>query len=187
MILAKRTSDVDILMVAGLNNSGPEHWQSRWEQRLTTARRIEQPNWAAPSRDAWVAEVCKAVDAARQPVILVGHSLGVATIIHAAPQLKPGDVIGAFLVAPTGDTAIEQEDAIDRQFMPIPRLKLPFPSVLVASHDDPYCPFLTAEEYAIAWGAEFVDAGHSGHLNTASGHGPWPEGLMRFAGFLAKL
>jgi len=185
--LAKRTSDVDILMVPGLSNSGPEHWQSRWEERLSTARRVEQADWSASSRDAWVAAIVKAVDSARQPVVLIGHSLGVAAIVHAAPHLKPGDVIGAFLVAPSGDTAIEREDSIDRHFMPVPRLRLPFPAVVVASHDDPYCPFLTAEEYASAWGAEFVDAGHSGHLNTASGHGPWPEGLMRFAGFLSKL
>ena len=185
--MAKRTSDVDILMVPGLTNSGPEHWQTRWEQRLTTASRVAQRDWLNPVKDEWVEGIIKAVAAARQPVILVGHSLGVAAIVHAAPLLPPGDVIGAFLVGPTGDTAIEREDAIDRHFIPIPRQKLPFPAVLVASHDDPYCPFLTAEESASAWGAEFVDAGQSGHLNTASGHGPWPEGLMRFAGFLAKL
>lgn len=185
--MAKRTNDVDILMVTGINDSGPEHWQSRWEQRLSTARRVVQRDFANPVRDAWVEGIVKAVAAARQPVILVGHSLGVAAIVHAAPHLPPGDVIGAFMVAPVGDTAIESVDAIDRHFMPVPRLKLPFPSVLVASHDDSYCPYLTAEEYASAWGSEFVDGGHSGHLNTASGHGPWPEGLMRFAGFLAKL
>jgi len=185
--VARRTSDVDILIVPGLDNSSPEHWQSRWEQRLNTAARVNQRDWSHPVRDEWIESIVKAVAACRQPVILVGHSLGVAAIVHAAPHLTPGDVVGAFLVAPVGDTAIAAEDAIDRQFMPIPREKLPFPSVLIASHDDPYCPFLTAEEYAAAWGAEFVDAGHSGHLNTASGHGPWPEGLMRFAGFLSKL
>ena len=185
--MAKRTADVDILMVPGLTNSAPEHWQSRWEERLSTAKRVHQHDWHRPVKDAWVAGIIKSVADARQPVILVGHSLGVAAIVHAAPLLPPGDVIGAFLVGPVGDTAIEREDAIDRHFMPVPRLRLPFPSVLVASHDDEYCPFLTAEEYANAWGSEFVDGGHSGHLNVASGHGPWPEGLMRFAGFLSKL
>ena len=185
--MAKRIADVDILMVPGLAGSEPEHWQSRWSERLSTARRVEQISWNAPTKDAWVEGIVRSVAAARQPVILVGHSLGVPAIVHAAQHLPPGDVIGAFLVAPVGDTSIESVDAIDRHFMPVPRNKLPFPSVLIASHDDPYCPFLTAEEYAQAWGSEFVDAGHSGHLNTASGHGPWPEGLMRFAGFLAKL
>lgn len=185
--MGKRVADVDILMVPGLNGSGAEHWQSRWEQRLSTAARVQQTNWNKAELEPWVEALVGAVDRARQPVVLIGHSLGVPTIIHAASRIPAGDVIGAFLVAPAGDTAIELEDAIDNSFAPVPREKLPFPTVLVASHDDPYCPFLTAEEYAQAWGAEFVDAGHSGHLNTASGHGPWPEGLMRFAGFLAKL
>lgn len=185
--MGKRIADVDILMIPGFTNSGPEHWQSRWQERLSTARRVEQTDWDNPNRDVWVQSIVAAVGSCRQPVVLIGHSLGVAAIVHAAPHIPAGDVIGAFLVAPAGDTAIELEDAIDNHFAPVPRTKLPFPSVLVASHDDPHCPFLTAEEYAAAWGAEFVDAGHSGHLNTASGHGPWPEGLMRFAGFMAKL
>jgi predicted alpha/beta hydrolase family esterase len=185
--LGKRVADVDILMIPGLNNSGPEHWQSRWQERLSTARRVEQRDWDRPIRDEWVDGILKAIAACRQPVVLIGHSLGVPAVIHAAQRIPKGDVIGAFLVAPAGETAIELEDAIDNHFAPVPREKLPFPSVVVAGQDDPYCPFLTAEEYAAAWGSDFVDAGHSGHINTDSGHGPWPEGLMRFAGFLAKL
>jgi len=185
--LGKRAIDVDILMVPGWKNSGPEHWQSRWEQRLSTARRVEQPDWMRPNRDIWVGNILKAIDAARQPVVLVAHSLGVIACLHALPKAKKGDVIGAFLVAPIGETVIETEEAIDHDFLPIPRKKLEIPSVVVASHDDPYAPFLTSEELAYGWGAELLDAGHAGHINTASGYGPWPEGLMKFAGFLAKL
>jgi hypothetical protein len=76
---------------------------------------------------------------------------------------------------------------VDPAFAPISRDPLPFPSILVASRTDPHCAFDRAEDFAYAWGAALADAGNAGHLNTASGHGPWPEGLMRFAGFLAKL
>ncbi len=185
--MGKRIADVDILMVPGWTNSGEEHWQTRWEGRINSATRVQQRDWNNPVRDEWVATIIKSVENASKPVVLVAHSLGVVACVHAASLLRPGTVIGAFLVAPVGETAIEREDAIDRHFMPIPRLKLPFPSVVVAGHDDAFCPFLDAEEYAYAWGAELVDAGQSGHLNVDSGHGPWPEGLMRFAGFLAKL
>jgi predicted alpha/beta hydrolase family esterase len=185
--LPRRAVDVDILMVPGWTNSGPEHWQSRWQQRLSTARRVEQPDWARPRKDIWVSNIVKAVDAARQPVVLVAHSLGVIACLHALPLVKPGDVIGAFLVAPIGETTIETEDAIDHAFLPIPRGRISVPAVVVASHDDPHAPFLTSEELAYGWGAELVDAGHAGHINTASGYGPWPEGLMKFAGFLQKL
>ena len=182
-----RTSDCDILIVPGYENSGPEHWQSRWERQLSTARRVEQRDWSAPMREEWVRRIVRAVERATRPVVLVAHSLGVVAVAHAAPRLPAGKVKGAFLV---GLPDVEPEDfepAIDRAFAPIPRDPLPFPSVLVASRTDPFGAYEKAEDIAYAWGSAIVDAGDSGHLNTASGHGPWPEGLMRFAGFLKRL
>jgi hypothetical protein len=76
---------------------------------------------------------------------------------------------------------------VDPAFAPLPRDPLPFPSLLVASRSDPYCTFERAEDFAYAWGSALLDAGDAGHVNIASGYGPWPEGLMRFAGFLRRL
>ena len=64
---------------------------------------------------------------------------------------------------------------------------LPFPSLLVASRNDPYSPYEVAEDTRFAWGAKVLDAGEAGHIDAESGHGPWPEGLMSFAGFLKGL
>ena len=124
---------------------------------------------------------------AEKPVVLVGHSLGVLAIAHAAPLLPSGKVQGAFLVSVPDVERADFVPAIDRAFAPIPRDPLPFPSVLVASRTDPHCEYDKAEDLAYTWGSAFVDAGDAGHLNTESGHGPWPEGLMRFAGFLKRL
>lgn len=182
-----KTSDCDILIVPGHENSGPDHWQSRWERQLSTARRITQVNWDAPSKDEWTGRIAQDVKRASRPVVLVGHSLGVVAIAHAAPLLAAGKVQGAFLV---GLPDVERPDfipAVDRAFAPIPRNPLPFPSVLIASRTDPHCEYEKAEDVAYAWGSAIVDAGDAGHINTASGHGPWPEGLMRFAGFLKRL
>jgi Predicted esterase of the alpha/beta hydrolase fold len=182
-----KTSDCDILIVPGYQDSGIDHWQSRWERQLSTARRVKQENWDSPDRDVWVAKIVEDVAAAELPVVLVGHSLGVLAIAHAAPHLAPNKVLGAFLV---GLPDVERPDflpEIDRAFAPIPRDPLPFPSVLVASRTDPHCDYDKAEDIAYAWGSAIVDAGDAGHINTASGHGPWPEGLMRFAGFLKTL
>jgi predicted alpha/beta hydrolase family esterase len=182
-----KTSDCDILIVPGYENSGADHWQSRWERQLSTARRIEQESWDEPDKDAWIERIVHDVSQAKLPVVLVGHSLGVVAISHAAPLLDPGKVQGAFLV---GLPDVERPDfmpAIDRSFAPIPRDPLPFPSVLVASRTDPHCDYAKAEDVAYAWGSAIVDAGDAGHINTDSGHGPWPEGLMRFAGFLKRL
>lgn len=182
-----RTADCDIVIVPGYGNSGPEHWQTRWERKLSTARRVEQDDWDRPQRDAWVARLVEAVARCRRPAVLVAHSLGIMTVAHAAPSLPPGIVRGAFLVAPADVERPGLPEAIDRAFAPIPLEPLPFPSLLVASRADPYCAYARAEDFAFAWGSALLDAGEAGHINTASGYGPWPEGLMRFAGFLKTL
>ena len=74
-----------------------------------------------------------------------------------------------------------------RDAAPLPRDPLPFPALFIASRSDPYHDYEASEELAYAWGARIADAGHAGHINAESGHGPWPEGLMTFAGFLKRL
>lgn len=182
-----KTSDCDILIVPGYENSGPDHWQSRWERQLSTARRIDQDDWGAPDKKAWVERIVNDVKKAEKPVVLVAHSLGTLAVVHAAPALDANKVKGAFLVGVPDAERPDFVPEIDRAFAPIPRDPLPFPSVLVTSRNDPYCDYDKAEDIAYSWGSAIIDAGESGHLNTDSGHGPWPEGLMRFAGFLKNL
>jgi uncharacterized protein len=182
-----KTAECDILIVPGTSGSGPEHWQTRWEQRLPTAKRVMQADWDRPNFKNWQDKLVADVEALKRPSVIVAHSLGVITVIHAAKRLANTFVKGAFLVAPPGETYMVEHPEIDLKFADVPRDPLPFPSVLIASKNDPYCPYIEAEEWAYAWGSAFSDAGDSGHINTDSGHGPWPEGLMRFAGFLAKI
>ena len=94
-----RTSDCDIIIVPGYTGSGPDHWQSRWQRKLSTARRVEQENWDIPVRDAWVCRLVETVRGCRRPAVLVAHSFGVVTVAHAAPLLPRNIVRGAFLVA----------------------------------------------------------------------------------------
>ena len=182
-----KISECDILIVPGYTNSGPEHWQTRWQEKIATARRVEQRDWNKPGFLEWQESIVLAVQAARKPVVIVAHSLGVIAVVHAAKKLAKAQLKGAFLVAPVGETYMVEHEDIDLKFADVPRDPLPFPAVLVASQNDSFCPYLEAEEWAYAWGAAFSDAGDSGPINTDSGHGPWPEGLMRFAAFLAKL
>jgi hypothetical protein len=183
-----RTFECDILIVSGLGDSGPDHWQTRWERQLSSARRVRQADYERPDRGAWVETLVHAVASAQRSVVLVAHSLGVVAVAAAAPGFPAGRVAGGFLVAPPDlDDAARRPPAIDPAFAPLPRDPLPFPSVLVGSRTDPYCAVERAEDLAFAWGSAFVDAGEAGHINIESGHGPWPEGLMRFAGFLRQL
>lgn len=182
-----RISECDVLIVPGLHNSDEEHWQSRWESRLVSASRVVQENWAKPDPDAWAAALRERVAAATRPVVLVAHSLGVLTVARAAPTLPAGKVIGSFLVAVPDPEMTEGQPPAVALFAPAPTDPLPFPSLLVASRNDPHCSFERAQAIALDWGAALVDAGESGHINALSGHGPWPEGLMRLGHFLGRL
>lgn len=181
-----KAAEADILIIPGYTNSGPDHWQSRWQERLATAKRVEQKEWSKPVREDWVEAVADAVNATTRPPVLVAHSLGVAATVLAVPQFER-KVAGAFFVAPpeVGNPSIRPKHLMT--FGPYPRDPLPFPSLMIASRNDPFCTYEQADDIAAAWGSLLIDAGESGHLNSESGHGPWPEGTMVFAKFLAGL
>ncbi|WP_066811623.1 RBBP9/YdeN family alpha/beta hydrolase [Sphingomonas asaccharolytica] len=167
-----------ILTVPGLGGSGPSHWQSLWETSRPDTHRIELGMWDQPHRNTWVTKIDQAVRQAKAPVILAAHSLGclaVAWWAEMSPQPYGWPVAGALLVAPADpdrpDTAQELKG-----FAPTPRKALPFPSILVASTDDPWIDIGRARSMASFWGSHFVDAGAQGHLNAASGIGWWEEG-----------
>ncbi len=182
-----RTSDADILIVPGLGGSEPDHWQSRWSAKLPTARIVHQADWDRPKLMTWRERLIEEIDGCERPIVLVAHSLGVLVVAHAAPLLGGRDVKGAFLVAPPAPEVVAALPSIDPAFVAAPLERLPFPGLVVASRDDPYAPYADSERLAGTLGAALADAGNSGHINADSGHGPWPEGLMRFAGFLKTL
>lgn len=181
-----KVKDADILIVPGYTNSGPDHWQTRWEQKLSTARRVEQAEWSKPVRGDWVAEVVKHVNEATKPVVIVAHSLGIPTVLHAMPLIKD-KIAGAFFVAPPDVTDETIRPKHLMTFGPYPQEKLPFPSVIIASRNDPFSSYEAAETLAASLGSQLIDAGESGHINAESGHGPWPEGTLVFTQFLSKL
>lgn len=170
-----------ILILPGLGNSGPDHWQTWLERRHPGARRVEQSDWDQPGRDAWVDALEAAVTAAAGPVVLVAHSLACSLVAHWAGRGPAGHasvdrVAGALLVAPSDVDSEAHTPPEVRCFAPVPLAPLPFRATLVASRNDPYVAFDRARFVAERWGAGFVDAGEQGHINVASGHGPWPEG-----------
>lgn len=181
-----KAADANILIIPGYQNSGPDHWQSRWEQKLSTARRVEQVEWHKPVLEEWTDKVAEAVNASDRPAVIVAHSLGIPTVLHAIPKFRQ-HVAGAFLVAPpdVANPAIRPKHLMT--FGPYPRERLKFPTVVVGSRNDHYCDYALAEALAADWGALFIDGGESGHINSDSGHGPWPEGSMVFAKFLSHL
>jgi predicted alpha/beta hydrolase family esterase len=148
---------------------------------------VQQPNWESPRRIDWVAGLQQALETLRTPVILVAHSLGCVTVAHWVLQARSAErmranVRGALLVAPAD---VERPDAPQplREFAPLPRVRLPFPSLVVAGRNDPYCCFERAANFARDWGAGLLSIGDAGHINTASGHRRWTEGLELLQSF----
>lgn len=172
-----------VLLLPGWQNSGPAHWQSRWEA-LHGDLRVDQHDWMTPRRGDWLARLDEVVLAQLGPVVLVAHSLGcILTAAWAAHSRLTPRVRGALLVAP-GD--VEQADVAPLLpgWAPIVRGRLPFPSVLVGSRNDPYCSHAQAQALAQAWGAQWVDLGDAGHINADSCLGDWPAGRVHLQPWL---
>ena len=164
-----------VLLLPGWQDSGPQHWQSRWEQ-LYGYTRVQQHDWMRPLRGDWMAQLEEAVLAVSAPVVLVAHSLGCQlTAAWAAHSQHTARVKAALLVAP-GDPEREELRVALRSWSPLVRQRLPFTAVLLASRNDPYCTFARAEGFAADWGASLIDYGDAGHLNAESGLGDWPQG-----------
>jgi predicted alpha/beta hydrolase family esterase len=182
-----KIAEADILIAPGLGNSGPGHWQRRWGARMANARFVEQSDWDEPLLTDWVDRIHHEVMISTRPVVLIGHSLSVAAIVHTAQlRLKDTKVRGAFLVSPP-DFEGEQIPPEARPFGNVPTDPLPFPSMVVVSTTDPLVSVPRARDFAADWGSDLQLAGDAGHINAASGHGPWPEGLLMFAELMKRL
>ncbi len=161
-----------VLSLPGWTSSGPRHWQTLWERIDARITRVEQASWDFPVLSDWRARVHEALEASPEPTVLLGHSLGAVLIAHVGLQAK--NVIGALLVAPP-DLEAETAPLEVRGFRSTFG-RLPFPTTLIASRDDRYATFEASARLATTIGAELIDAGAHGHLNTDSGLGTWPFG-----------
>ncbi|WDR03707.1 alpha/beta hydrolase [Devosia algicola] len=182
-----KISEVDFLIVPGLGDSEPGHWQRRWSERLPNAKVVRQADWHKPALAPWVEAIANDVMMATRPVVILAHGLGVLASVHAALGLVDTKVRGALFVAPPDVELHPEVPPAAAPFSPIPRDPLPFPSMLVASTNDPYCSIDRAAEFATCWGSDFHQAGDAGHFNIQSGHGPWPEGLLMFTRLMQRL
>lgn len=166
----------NVLILPGWQNSGPAHWQSRWEVAHGYTR-VQEHDWERPLRGDWLMQLEEAVLRCDEPAVLVAHSLGcIQVAAWAAHSQNAQRVKAALLVAP-GDVEREAMRPLLSSWSPIARQPLPFKTILVASRDDVHCTFDKAESLARDWGAELVDLGNAGHINADAGLGDWPQGL----------
>ena len=168
-----------VLVAPGLHGSGPEHWQSRWQRLYPSFERVEQDHWDQPDLAAWSARVSRVRQQDRRPVLVVAHSFGtlatVHSLVHGPAAAAP--VAGLLLVAP----ADPDKFGVAAQ---LPRERLPCPSILLASSNDPWMTAGHAALWARRWASEFINLGALGHINAESGLGDWLQGqshLQRLA------
>ncbi|KQM13799.1 RBBP9/YdeN family alpha/beta hydrolase [Novosphingobium sp. Leaf2] len=179
---AADNEDPLILLIPGLDGSGPGHWQRRWAQEFDNCEVVELVTWDNPHRNTWINRLNLAVHrAGTRPVILVAHSLGcILTAWWAKFEQPENRVLGALLVAPPEVDFFPRDERLT-SFAPTPQTPLPFPSMLVASSNDPWMGFATSQRLADQWGSTFVHAGALGHINADSHLGSWDDGKRLLA------
>lgn len=170
-----------VVIVPGLRDHVPEHWQTLLEAKLAKTRKVVS---VPPLREdglncaARVEAIEKVVQAIVGPVLFVAHSGGVIMLLHWAQKYRHA-VKGALLAAPpdfetplpAGYPTLDTLRA--NGWLPVPLKPLPFPSLVAASTNDPLATFASVENMAAQWGGTLVNGGAVGHLNPASGYGEW--------------
>ncbi len=170
-----------VLIVPGLRDHAPQHWQTLLAQELPGAASVQPMGRAHLDCADRVQALEQAVAAMEARVLLVAHSAGCLTVVHWAARTRLAGRVQAALLAtppdfetplPEGYPTLEQLHAAG--WFPVPQARLPFPSLVATSDDDPLGARPRVEALAAAWGSSLRHLGRVGHLNPASGHGPWP-------------
>jgi uncharacterized protein len=173
-----------VLIVPGLRDHVDAHWQTLLtadlEARGRKVRTVPPMGRTDLDCATKVAAIEREAQAVEGPLVIVAHSGGIVMLAHWARQTRR-PVLGALLAAPPdferpmpeGYPTVEQLDASG--WLPVPRERLPFPSIVAASRNDPLADYERVAQMARDWGSRLVDLGDVGHLNPASGFGPWPR------------
>lgn len=173
-----------VLIVPGLRDHVPDHWQTVLADRLPRAASVPPSGRGDLDIRRRTEAIDAAVAAIAGPVILVAHSAGAVMVAHWATQwaARPRrQVMGALLAAPPDIETVMPDgyptlpQLREAGWLPVPRARLPFPAIVAASRNDPLARYARVEALARDWGARLVDLGEVGHLNPASGFGPWPR------------
>lgn len=166
---------VRVVVVPGLHDSGPAHWQTWLQRHSRHALRVNQRDWSKPDLERW-ADRIETTLSSQPPArwIAVGHSFGCLAL--ARYLSRPGSaqstarrlLRAALLVAP----------ADPRKFGVVPFMPaeaLPLHCTVIGSETDPWMTGADARHWAARWGARFISLGDAGHINTEAGFGPLPK------------
>jgi len=163
-----------LLILSGIYNSGPEHWQTLWQRDDPTIQKLEHRDWDTPDCHEWVRELEHTVSQLGPDLVLVAHSLACLMVAHWAATTRLRIKAALLVSVPDPDGPAFPADA--KNFSHVPLQPLPFPSIVVSSTNDPYGTQQHMEKCAKSWGSEFVSVGALGHINADSQLGNWEQG-----------
>lgn len=173
-----------VLIVPGLRDHVSEHWQTWLATQWPGARSLQPLGRENLSLAQRLDDLEQAVATSTQPVLLVAHSGGCVLVAHWARRTPNAHRVSGALLAtpPTFDRELPPAypplAALDAAgWLPVPRQALPFPALVGASRNDVLGEYEAVGKLAQDWGSDTVDLGPVGHLNPASGFGPWPQAL----------
>lgn len=176
----KLQTQATVLIVPGLREHVPQHWQTLLQAKLSKVRSVPPLQADKLSCAARVEAIQRELEQIDGPVILVAHSAGVLMVAHwAARYSRP--IQGALLATPPDLQASWPQgyptpDSLRAHgWDPLPDGRLPFPSIVAASSNDYLASLEAACHLAEGWGSQLVNLGAVGHLNPASGYGEWPR------------
>ncbi|APO78097.1 esterase family protein (plasmid) [Rhizobium etli 8C-3] len=175
----------DIIILPGIGGSGETHWQTHWERANPEAIRFQPKSWDKPDLADWAAALEQTVAATKNAPLLVAHSLACLLVVHWQ-RFSSLPVAGAFLVA-VPDPQSEAFPAEAGAFTGPPKGRLRFPSLVVASSNDPYGKIEHARLRAAEWGSHIAEVGALGHINGGSGLEDWPSGFALFQAFAKSI
>lgn len=172
---------IHTVIVPGVGGSEYSHWQSWLQRQLMSCSRVEQQDWNAPVLETWVEQFRSTVAAIDAPLQIVAHSFGCLTTVAALAQYPAlqRKVKNLVLVAPAnpgrfGEAGFARDSQHDYQDY-FHQLQVQVPASMLISENDPWLNAEHALELAQSWQLEPVSLGHVGHINVASGFGPFPE------------
>ena len=187
---ASSGTNATVLFVPGLRGHVANHWQTLLARDIQGSRNVPPEPTHPLSRDVRVDNLAREVAAIEGDIILVAHSAGVLITAHWASadrRIAGTRIKGALLVTPAD---LERplphgyptpDELAKNDWLPVPRVELPFPSILCASTNDPLATFARTEALSKHWGCDLVNLGDVGHMNPASGFGHWPYALELIA------
>lgn len=157
-----------LLIVPGLHDSGPTHWQSWLEAGMAPATRVRQHRWNEPDLARWSTRIdATLAHAGAGPWVAVAHSFGVLALVHHLARCPDSPVAAALLVAPADPARFFVAESV-------PAAPLPRTATMVASQNDPWLSITEARRWAQRWRCPLVDLGHAGHINAESGFRTFP-------------